>query len=347
MVVLNQTSRKKETYQVEIKYSILWECALGIAAITNTTLLDTLEKPRKYWKEIRKSLSTELLNEIAFVEEHNTWKSLLQLLHIKDFADLQEFISYINVLPINDLKYHSLPFIGDKYQLVREKAAKGSESAINEMKEHTHDNSFFPSYIQFISEVDGETLKEHLIAVLSGWYLEVIEKDEVYLQQILQTDCEMKKRMKLKLKSEDLVEWSTGGVAYTPEPSVNHVLLIPHYIYRPWNIEADMEDTKIFYYPIANESISPCDRYLPDNFLLLKYKALGDEVRLKIVKLLYEEERTLQDITNQINIGKSTIHHHLKILRAAKLVEIVESKYSLKKKAIEFLPEEMNHFLRK
>ena len=65
------------------------------------------------------------------------------------------------------------------------------------------------------------------------------------------------------------------------------------------------------------------------------------------MKLLYEEERTLQDITNQINIGKSTIHHHLKILRAAKLVEIVESKYSLKKKAIEFLPEEMNHFLRK
>ena len=45
---------------------------------------------------------------------------------------------------------------------------------------------------------------------------------------------------------EELVEWSTGGVIYMPEPSVNHVLLIPQIIYRPWNIEADIEDTKCF-----------------------------------------------------------------------------------------------------
>lgn len=125
------------------------------------------------------------------------------------------------------------------------------------------------------------------------------------------------------------------------------VLLIPQYIYRPWNIEADIEGTKVFYYPIANESISPFDKYTPNNFLILKHKALGHEVRMRIVKLLYEEDKTLQEITNQLNIGKSTIHHHLKILRAAKLVEISDSKYSLKKKSVELLDKELSLYLNK
>ena len=46
MNALTITGRKRESYKVELEYSLLWECALGIAAITNTTDLDTLEKKR-------------------------------------------------------------------------------------------------------------------------------------------------------------------------------------------------------------------------------------------------------------------------------------------------------------
>jgi hypothetical protein len=341
MDVLNLTSRKRETYQFHLKYSILWECALGIAAITNTPLLKTLEKPEEYWRNIRKSLSEELSNELDFVEKNNTWKALLQLLHKNDFLDLLEFTSYIQEISLSELKFVSLPFVGHKYQALRKNAALGEDSAIRDMKELTNDNPFFPRYIEFICKVNGEQLKEHLIDVMTGWYEAVIKKESEQLNKILQTDYEMKMKMEEKMSPEELVEWATGGVSYQPEPSVSTVLLIPQYIYRPWNIEADLEGTKVFYYPIANESISPNDRYTPNHFLVLKHKALGDEVRLRIIKLLYEKDRTLQDITGQLDIGKSTIHHHLKILRAAKLVEIIESKYSLKRKAMEVLPKEL------
>jgi predicted DNA-binding protein YlxM (UPF0122 family) len=345
--VLNLTSRKRETYQIQLEYSILWECALGIAAITNTPLIKTLERPLDYWSDIRSSLSKELLEHLEFVERNNTWKALLQLLHKERFSDLSEFTSYIQDIPHNELKFICLPFIGSKFQVIRHKAALGDQSAINEMKKLTSDNPFFPRYIEFISKADVNYLKEHLIDVMNEWYEAVIKKDSEKLNTILRTDYNLKKQMSEKMTPEELVEWSTGGVPYIPEPSVNNVLLIPQYIYRPWNIEADIEGTKVFYYPIANESISPNDRYTPNNFLVLKHKALGDEVRMRIVKLLYEDDRTLQDITTQLNIGKSTIHHHLKILRAAKLVDIIESKYSLKKKAVEFLSKELNLFLNK
>jgi hypothetical protein len=156
----------------------------------------------------------------------------------------------------------------------------------------------------------------------------------------------IKIEMKEKMSPEEIVQWATGGVNYLPEPSVHKVLLIPQYIYRPWNIEADIEGTKVFYYPVANESISPNDRYMPNNFLVQKHKALGDEVRLRIVKMLSEVDRSLQDITEHLDMGKSTVHHHLKILRAAKIVEIKESKYSLKANVLELLFKELDRYLK-
>lgn len=347
MEVLNLTSRKRETYRIQLDYSVLWECALGIAAITNTPLIKTLEKPLDYWNEIKGSLSTELLEHLEFVERNNTWKAILQLLHKEKFSNISQFTSYIKAIPNNELKFICLPFIGMEFQEIRKKAAVGDEAGINELKMLTSDNPFFPQYIEFISHSNVDDLKKHLIGVMTGWYDAVIQKDIENLNAILRTDYETKKEMLKKMTPEELVEWSTGGVTYLPEPSVNNVLLIPQYIYRPWNIEADIEGTKVFYYPIANESISPYDRYTPNNFLVLKHKALGDEVRLRIVKLLYEEDKTLQEITNQLNLGKSTIHHHLKILRAAKLVEISDLKYSLKKKSVESLAKELILYLNK
>ncbi|MFD2042875.1 ArsR/SmtB family transcription factor [Ornithinibacillus salinisoli] len=347
MDVLHFTSRKRETYHIQLEYSLLWECALGIAAITNTPMIHTLEKPSSYWRNIKRSLSEELVVQLDFVEKNNTWKALLQLLHQERFSDLLEFTSYIEKQSDNELKFICLPYIGANYQTIRSKAASGEKLAINEMKQLTNGNAFFPQYIEFICQTDPSFLKEHLIHVMKGWYEAVIKKEEENLHVILQTDYHMKKQMAEKMTPEEFVSWTTGGVAYLPEPNVSNVLLIPQFVYRPWNIEADIEDTKVFYYPIANESITPDDRYTPNNFLVLKHKALGDEVRMRMVKLLFEKDRTLQDITAQLNIGKSTIHHHLKILRSAKLVKIVDSKYSLKRDMIDFLPEELNLYLTK
>ncbi|MEK3906358.1 winged helix-turn-helix domain-containing protein [Oceanobacillus sp. FSL K6-0127] len=345
MDVISATVKKRETYSVHIKYSSLWECALGIAAITNTALIDSLEKSISYWKEMRESLSHRLREHLEYVEKNNTWKALLQLLHQKDFTTLQEFTSYIEMLSEKRLKFICLPFVGDAYQELRERAACREKEAIEALQSLTAANPFFPEYIAFISNMEQMQLKKHLVEVMTDWYKQVIENDPEQLEKILQADVAAKKKMEVKMDPEEFVEWATAGITYLPEPSVHHVLLIPHVTYRPWNIVADLEDTKVFYYPVANESISPDDRYLPNDFLLLKYKALGDEARLRIIKLLFERNRTLQEITERMGMGKSTIHHHLKILRAAQLVEMKDTKYALKTKAIDSLTKELALYL--
>ncbi|RLL48387.1 ArsR family transcriptional regulator [Oceanobacillus piezotolerans] len=346
MEILQATSRKRETYEVQFSYSSLWECALGIAAVTNYRLINTLEKPASYWKKLRGSFSGNLNHHLDYVEKNNTWKALLQLLHQHESNTLDEFCKSVNLLEGIKLKFTCLPYIGEKFQHIREKAAEGKENAILELQQITSDNPFFPQYINFISKTDTQKLKDHLIEVMTLWYETVIIPELELTNQILRTDYESKKKMKLKMSPEELVQWATGGINYLPEPSVHKVLLIPQYVYRPWNIEADMEDTKVFYYPVANESLSPNDKYMPNNYLVLKHKALGEEIRLRIVKLLSERDHSLQELTEQLNTGKTTIHHHLKILRAAKLVEIMEGKYSLKANVIEQLFKELEQYIK-
>ena len=345
MEVFHVTSRKRETYNVQMRYSILFECALGIAAITHKRLLDTLEKSQNEWEEIKEALTEEMREHLQFVEENNTWKALLQLLYKEEFQDLSQFRAKIDSLSEEDLKYICLPFLGEKHEKTRRLAASGDVTAIYELMELTHDHQFFSAYIRFICDVHVQVLKSHLIAVMTGWYECVIQKEEEQILLILKRDYEAKNEMNKKMKPEEFVEWATGGVNYMPEPSVHHVLLIPQMTYRPWNIEADIDDTKVFHYPVANESIHPEDPYEPNYFLVQKHKALGDEARLRIVKMLFEKERTLQEITERLQLGKSTVHHHLKLLRAAKLVDIHDGKYVLRKKAVQSLTKELDMFL--
>lgn len=346
MEILHATSRKRETYDVDFAYSPLWECALGIAAITNSSIINTLEKPASYWKELRGSISKSLIQHLDYVEKNNTWKALLQLLHQCESKTLDEFCSQVELLQDQKFKFTCLPYMGKNFQHIREKASVGEEDAIVELQRIAIGNDFFPQYIEFISKADTKKLKTHLIEVMTLWYESVISPELELTNQILSADYETKNQMKEKMSSEELVQWATGGVNYLPEPSVHKVLLIPQYVYRPWNIEADIEDTKVFYYPVANESLSPNDKYMPSNFLVQQHKALGDELRLRIVKLLSEKDHSLQELTEKLNMGKTTLHHHLKLLRAAKLVEMNDSKYFLKANVIKLLFSELERYLK-
>ncbi|MGM0851290.1 MAG: ArsR/SmtB family transcription factor [Bacillota bacterium] len=345
MDVLHMTSRKRETYEVRIEASLLWECALGIAAVTNTRLIDTLEKPKESWDRLKKSFSEPLIEDLKFVEKNNTWKSLLLLLHQKEFRDLSEFITFLDELADENLRFICIPYIGNKFEDLRMLASEGDESSRNRLKKQTEGNPFFPEYIEFVCTTQVHPLREHLKSVMTRLYEEVIVPQRETISQILRRDKQAKEKMSGKLKPEAMVEWATGGITYLPEPSVHTVLLIPQSIYRPWNVEGDVEGVKVFYYPVANESIYPDDKDMPSYFLVQKHKALGDEARLRMVKLLKESKRTLQEITNELNMGKSTVHHHLKILRSARLVEAQDGKYRLKENAVQSLSNELMQYL--
>ncbi|MGD6966949.1 ArsR/SmtB family transcription factor [Rossellomorea vietnamensis] len=340
-------SRKRETYKIELKSSLLWEAALGISAITNDSLISTLEFSKKELDEISGSFSSELQAHLTYVRENNTWKALLQLLHQGDFQDLSSFVSFVSGLSEEELKRAAIPYLGKNLSEGVSQLLQGSRAALEKLQDETKGNSYIPAFLEYIFTIDAEELRHHLIAVMTGWYEAVIKPQETTLGAILQRDMKVKRNMSEKLKPEQFVQWATDGMKYLPEPSVFNVLLIPHYFYRPWIVEADLEGTKVIYYPVANESLSPDSKYVPNKMLVQRYKALGDGNRLKILKLISEKEWTLQELTDIMGMGKTTVHHHLKILKSARLVNDYSSKYFMNNQNLDTLGEELQNFLNK
>ena len=52
----------------------------------------------------------------------------------------------------------------------------------------------------------------------------------------------------------------------------------------------------------------------------LRFRALGDETRLRILEQLVGGERSVSDLIVLVDIGQSLMSHHLRILREAGLV---------------------------
>ena len=339
-------SRERETYSVELKYSLLWEAALGIAAITNDALVETLDLTKEEREMMKASFSPELKKHLKYVKEHNTWKTLLQLLHKEDFNDIPSFVSFLKGLSDEEFKSAVIPYLGMQQEELTAQLVLGSHEALVDLQDKIKGNSFLPDYLGFIFKTDPQELKDHLATVLSEWVQAVVVPKEKEILAVLERDIESKQRMKEKLNPEQFVEFATDGIKYLPEPSVFKVILIPHFFYRPWNVEADLKGTKVFYYPVANESLSPDSKYIPNKMMVQKYKALGDETRLKILKMITERPRSLQELTNELEMGKTTVHHHLKILKSARLVSDSLSKYSTNVQSLNSLDEELQLFLK-
>ena len=57
------------------------------------------------------------------------------------------------------------------------------------------------------------------------------------------------------------------------------------------------------------------------NSLSELFKIFGDPTRLKIINILLNEEKCVNEISNILNISQSAISHQLKILKTSKLVK--------------------------
>ncbi|MCP1124298.1 winged helix-turn-helix domain-containing protein [Bacillus sp. 3103sda1] len=346
MKVINLNATR-ETYSVQIKHSILFEMGLGIAACTYYDFHHTFEKPIDYWKDIEKKLSAAVQKELQYTHKHNTWFALLQLLHSRSFDSLESFFHFLDELTKEELRWRCLPYIGLQHEDNRRKASHKEETAITSFIKACQHHKFFPAYIKHISSIDTSVLKRHLKIISEGWYETVIQPNYIEFTSMLERDAQQKRVLQSTYHPEELVKYITGST-YQPEPSIHQVTLIPQYVYRPWNVETTLPGIKVFYYPISDDNVSLVeDPYSPPSTLVHSYKALGDETRLKIIKLLTERDHSLQELTEKLKTPKTTLHHHLSLLRAARIINGKGSRYYIQLDHLTSLQEKLQRFLGK
>jgi DNA-binding transcriptional ArsR family regulator len=121
---------------------------------------------------------------------------------------------------------------------------------------------------------------------------------------------------------KDLIESITNGIAYDIPQGVRRVVFIPSVSLRPWTLITDHDDALLVCYPVAEEHLV-MDPDAPPSALLAVYKALGDDKRMRLLRRLSEGPATLAELTEHVGMAKSTVFHHMAVLRAAGLVRVL------------------------
>ena len=195
---------------------------------------------------------------------------------------------------------------------------------------------------------DPAVAKERILSVLRAWQIP-FSAIETRVLAILERDYDGRANDRERLAPAELIETTTGGVRYLPEPGISRVVLGPSYFSRPYNFLMSARDWRFFGYPVSDSALGPSDALTPPLSLVRLHRALGDETRLRILKLLSSKDLYLTEIAQQLELSKPTIKHHMILLRSAGLVTITDSGsvmyYTLRRNRLDDASAEIKAFL--
>jgi DNA-binding transcriptional ArsR family regulator len=195
---------------------------------------------------------------------------------------------------------------------------------------------------------DPDQTVSDLVRVLTAWE-ERFTPIESRVTAILERDYESRAADRASLAPVDLIERTTNGIRWLPEGGVKRVILAPSYFSRPYNFLMSASDFRLFGYPVSDEALEEVDPLAAPQAVVRLHRALGDETRLKILKLLAGRDLYLTEIAQQLELSKPTIKHHLALLRSAGLVTITEAGtvmyYSLRRNRLDDASADIKRFL--
>ena len=185
-------------------------------------------------------------------------------------------------------------------------------------------------------------------ALLAAW-LPRFQPIEPRILAMLERDVALRAADRRTLSPAELIEATTGGIRWPGEAAVTRVILAPSYFNRPYNYLLGGADWRLYGYPIADAALDAADPMAPPPDVVRLHRALGDETRLRILRLLRDRDLYLTEIAGLVELSKPTIKHHLALLRAAGLVTVTDeggmTYYTLRRDRLDAGSAELKRFL--
>ncbi len=270
----------------------------------------------------RTALSTDLRTDLSLLFP---WRGrtmgLVGVMERTPGLSVRGFIKCVGATPAEEIIELMLAeTLADRQALpLLRTAIGGTVPAVEEFLAATHSEVDRRRLRRLVSLPPSET-KARLVRLLREGYTRVYAREEGEVVPLLERDAAALARRAAASGASELVEHATGGFVIGPDVPVAGVVLAPTYFFRPYNLVTAYRGVRVFIYPIETSS----GKNAPPPELVRLYKALGDETRLKILRLLAGREMYLQELAKALGVSHVTVLHHMAVLRAAYLVQVVE-----------------------
>jgi DNA-binding transcriptional ArsR family regulator len=298
-------------YQVEIDWAPAYELVVSLTAYACKSV-KTLELGAEWVQRVREQSGGAIASQD--LPAHYKWLDIL-VWRCPEPRDAAGFLRWLAACPIGTLYEMLAPYVlEDSLPLPANLGAVRDE------------------WVRALTAWDASYFRRLNPAILSGLAAEAVAR----------------RAEAGRLPPEEVVERATGGIQFIAPPGITQVLLVPQYHYRPINIYGNWRGWRIFLYPA--DALPPAPGG-PPYALQRVTRALNDESRLRILRLLASGQHSFTQIVEEMDLAKSTVHHHLVILRAAGLVRLHDygkgaETYALRPSALGDLATQLESYLK-
>jgi DNA-binding transcriptional ArsR family regulator len=208
-----------------------------------------------------------------------------------------------------------------------DRALSGDRAAIAELHRLVKGDRVGRRSIDRLLELDPVTFRDEVLGIVRDWaefvFPRLIEAAAAPIERDVSTRVAA-----LAAGADDpdaagraAVASATRGVTYEPPDWIASIAIVPVVAIRPFVIPLEFHETAVFLVPVADEAFET-DPAAPPRQLVKIAAAMGDELRLRALRLLRDDELTASEIAARLGVDRTSMHHHLGILRSAGLLAI-------------------------
>ena len=307
-----------------------YELLHSIVAALDSDDAETYEIGPAWVAEARARAGDDLVDRLSALSfgEVDTFRHLVGLAYTAPAPrDVPSFLGYLRATDPDEIKLHLVQFYARETRRMTppatiRAAVAGDPDAVAEFLRTSHpEYEPWTSYLRSVLDSEAADYRDQLVDVLEEWADRVWNAESLTIMPILERDVESKRDLQRDLPLDQFVPMATNGVEFAPRPGIDRLVLVASFLQRPLVGHVEVGDALLIIYPVADESVS-AETDTPPLRLVRLSKALGDEKRLRILRSLADGEKTLMELADAFGVAKTTMHHHMIILRAAGLVSV-------------------------
>jgi DNA-binding transcriptional ArsR family regulator len=324
------TRRPDSPPTLKVDVSPAYELLQTLAVLFGEEETDTYDVGSAWMDEVRERAGAELLGraEHVMLDNSDTFVHLTGIAYDTPAPrDVPAFLAHLRATDPDEIRLHLVQFYARETRrmtpvAVIRAAVAGDPAARDEFLRTSHPEwEPWTNYLAKVLDQDGAAYKAELIDFLESWADRVWKPESLTIMPIIERDAEVKRELQRELPLDRFITTATNGVEFAPRPGIHGVAMVPSFVNRPIVRFNEIGETLIIFYPVADESVS-ADADAPPLRLVRLSKALGDEKRLRILRALADGEKSLVELAEMFGVPKTSMHHHMIVLRSAGLVAV-------------------------
>jgi DNA-binding transcriptional ArsR family regulator len=305
-----------------IETGTAWELVLSTLHVADRRRERPFDNQRA-WRARARTVSRETRATLRRLGFHAVINLLGVVADLSGGRQASDFLSDLSHRPPADLAAYA---IGFHRRIFREltppeviaAALAGDRAARQEVLRTSYpDEPDWQATVRFLTSRSAADVGAQIRDALMDWHLHAFSEVE--------RDVGEAQRRQRKNLVDEREAWTLHalmakllpGFTFTPAPTVNVVSFVPDAVIRPASVFLDHAQDYIAVFPIRDASEDPSE---PPAQLVRVANALGDELRLRALKLIAQRPRGLADLANELGVPRTSLSYHIGVLRRAGLV---------------------------